>query len=80
MSASELRGWLDLKHAAEYLCLSVRTLRSYIGHDQHPLPCRLVGNKWLMHQQDLDQWVHNFPGAGEDVARVVDEVIAELKK
>src|SRR5215831_940396 len=30
-----MSGWLDLKRAAEYCCLSVRTLRHYIGDPHH---------------------------------------------
>jgi hypothetical protein len=40
-----MHGWLDLKHAAEYCCLSIRTLRKYIGDARHPLPVRSVGGK-----------------------------------
>ena len=29
-----MSGWLDLKRAAEYCSLSVRTLRQYIGHPE----------------------------------------------
>lgn len=71
--------WLDLRRAADYTSLSVRTLRRYIGDERHPLPVRQVGGKWLCHYRDLDAWIHSFPKAGEDVDRLVDEVIADLK-
>jgi len=55
-----MNGWLDLKHAAEYTSLSVRTLRRYIGDAHHPLPVRIVGGKWLTHPSDLDQWIKDL--------------------
>ena len=73
-----MSGWLDLRHAAEYCSLSVRTLRRYIGDPVRPLPVRLVGGKWLLAQADLDTWLRSFPRAGEDVDRLVDEVLEEL--
>jgi hypothetical protein len=73
-------GWLDLKAAADYCCLSVRKLREYLGHPIRPLPAHLVGGKWLVRREDLDGWLQGFPRAGEDVDRLVDEVMAELKE
>ena len=72
-------GWLDLKSAAEYCSLSVRTLRRYIGDAHHPLPVRIVGGKWLTHPTDLDQWIKSFPAGREDIDRLVDEVMEEMK-
>jgi Helix-turn-helix domain len=74
-----MNGWLDLKRAAEYCSLSVRTLRRYIGDAHHPLPVRIVGGKWLTHPTDLDQWIKNFPAGREDIDRLVDEVMEEMK-
>ena len=73
-----MRNWLDLKHAAEYCCLSVRTLRTYIGHHRYPLPVRRVGGKWLISCEELDRWVQQFPKAGEHIDRVVEEVLKEM--
>jgi hypothetical protein len=76
---TRLNGWFDLRRGAAYACLSVRTLRRYIGDPVHPLPVRLVGGKWLVRQHDLDAWLQGFPGPGEEIDRVVDEVMAELR-
>jgi helix-turn-helix protein len=73
-----MNGWLDLKRAAEYCSLSVRTLRRYIGDPHHPLPVRIVGGKWLTHPGDLDQWIKSFPRGREDIDRLVDEVISDV--
>ena len=73
-----MSGWLDLKRAAEYCSLSVRTLRRYIGDPHHPLPVRIVGGKWLTHPADLDTWIKSFPAGREDIDRLVDEVLSEV--
>ena len=73
-----MRGWLDLRGVSKYCALSVRTLRRYIGHPQHPLPVRCVGGKWLIAQDDLDAWLQSFPRAGEDVTQIVDDVLRDL--
>jgi hypothetical protein len=75
-----MNGWLDLKSAAEYCSLSVRTLRRYIGDPHRPLPVRIVGGKWLTHPSDLDQWIKSFPAGREDIDRLVDEVISDVTK
>ena len=71
--------WLDLTRAAKYTALSVRTLRRYLGDPAHPLPGYLVGGKWLTHSDDLDQWIKSFPAGREDIDRIVDEVLEEVK-
>jgi helix-turn-helix protein len=73
-----MRGWFDLKDAADHCSLSVRTLRRYIGDAQHPLPVRMVGGKCLVSQDELDAWVSGFPRAGEDVDTMVNEVLRDL--
>jgi len=72
-------GWLDLKHAADYCCLSVRKLREYLGHPIRPLPAHLVGGKWLVRREELDDWLQAFPRAGEETDRIVDEVLQEVR-
>lgn len=74
-----MNGWLDLRRAAEYCSLSVRTLRRYIGDPHHPLPVRIVGGKWLTHPADLDKWVQGFPAGREDIDRMVEEVLQDMK-
>ena len=78
MSHPEPIGWLDLQKAAVYLSLSVRTLRTYIGHHEHPLPMRRVGGKWIGDASSLDRWAQSFPMAGEDIDRLVDDLIKEV--
>ena len=74
-----MHGWLDLRRAAEYACLSVRRLQDYLKDPIRPLPARLVGGKWLIAQDDLDGWLRSFPRAGEDLDKLVDEVMEEFK-
>ena len=73
------RGWLDLRRMAEYTCLSVRTLRRYIGDPLRPLPVRLVGGKWLARISNLDEWLKSFPQADADLDRLVNEVLEDLR-
>jgi hypothetical protein len=75
-----MSGWLDLRRAAEYCCLSIRTPRRYIGDPHHPLPVHIVGGKWLTHPGDLDQWIKGFPRGREDIDRLVNEVINDVTK
>jgi hypothetical protein len=75
-----MSGWLDLKHAAEYCSLSIRTLRKYIGDAHHPIPVRLIGGKWLTNSALLDGWINGFPKGREDIDRLVDEVLDELQR
>ena len=75
-----MTGWLDLKRAAEYCSLSIRTLRRYIGDPHHPLPVRIVGGKWLTHPTDLDAWIKSFPAGREDIDQMVNEIMADVKR
>jgi len=74
-----MNGWLDLRRAADYCSLSVRTLRRYIGDAQHPLPVRIVGGKWLTHPTDLDKWIKSFPAGRDDIDRMVAEVLSDIQ-
>jgi len=74
-----MSGWLDLRRAAEYSSLSVRKLQDYLKDPLRPLPARLVGGKWLIAQDDLDGWLRGFPRAGEDLDKLVNEVMEDLK-
>lgn len=73
-------GWLDLKRAAEYCSVSIRTLRKYIGDAHHPLPVYIVGGKWLTHPSDLDAWIKSFPAGWQDIDRLVEEIVQDVTK
>jgi excisionase family DNA binding protein len=73
-------AWLALKRAAEYLSISDRTLRRYLSDSTHRLPAHLVGGKWLFAPEDLDRWVKSFPQPGEEVDRMVETVLRDLKR
>ena len=77
--SESLKGWLDLRRAADYLCLSIRTLRTYIGHHEHPLPVRRVGGKLLGRVMDFDRWAQSFPEAGAHIDQLVDEILSEIE-
>lgn len=74
-----MKEWLSLKTLAnEYVDLSERKLREYLGHASHPLPARLVGGKWLVARDEIDNWLSQFPKAGEDTDRVVEKLMKEV--
>ncbi len=64
ISMTDVHGWLDLQKAAKYLSLSVRTLRTYIGHHEHPLPVRRVGGKWIGKTTDFDRFAEGIFNPG----------------
>ncbi len=75
-----MKQWLSLRTITkEYADLSQRKLRDFLNHPTHPLPARLVGGKWLVCREDLDEWLRSFPRAGEDVDRMVSEVLDGLE-
>jgi hypothetical protein len=75
-----MKEWLSLKSIPQaYVDLSERTLRSYLGHPTHPLPARLVGGKWLVARSDLEAWLRSFPKAGEQLDKIVDEILEGVK-
>jgi len=73
-------GWLGLKEAATYASLSVSTLRRFLAHPEHPLPARMVGKKLLIRPSDIDRWILEFPAARDDIDRMVDEVLHDVKE
>ena len=64
--------------ASMYADLGERKLREFLGHPTHPLPARLVGGKWLISRSDFDEWARKFPKAGEDIDRVVNELMEDI--
>lgn len=71
-----LDPYLDLRAAAEYSGLSVRTLRAWLTDPERPLPHYRVGGKILVRHSELDGWLAGFRREGElRLDRVVDEVL-----
>lgn len=50
--------WIDVAGAAEYLKVSVDTIRSWIKKDT-TFPAYKVGRLWRLRKTDLDNWVKN---------------------
>ena len=71
-------GWLDLKGAAAYTSISIRTLRRYVTDPVHRLPVYRVGGKLVMRPDDLDQWIRGFEKGRVGVDRFVDEVLSDI--
>ncbi len=72
-------GYLPLKALAPYSGMSVRTLRGYLSHSAHPLPCYRVGGKVLVKQSEFDAWMRGFrTEAAPGVDAIVTEVLRRL--
>jgi len=61
-----------------YADIGERKLRAFLGHPTHPLPARLVGGKWLVSRRDFDEWARTFPRAGEDLDKMVADLLQEV--
>jgi hypothetical protein len=60
IEAKSRDAYLPLKILAGYAGLSVRTLRTYLAHPVHPLPCYRIGGKVLVRRSEFDQWAGQF--------------------
>ncbi len=72
---AETEGYLPLKALARYSGLSVRTLRGYLSHPAHPLPCYRLGGKVLVKQSEFDAWMERFRA---EVVPRVDTIVTEV--
>jgi lambda repressor-like predicted transcriptional regulator len=52
--------YFPLTALSTYAGLSVRTLRNYLTHASHPLPCYRIGGKVLVRRSDYDTWAARF--------------------
>jgi hypothetical protein len=55
--------YFPLKSLSEYAGLSVRTLRGYLTHPAHPLPCYRIVGKVVVRRSDFDEWALRFRSA-----------------
>ena len=62
---------------SNYSGLSVRTLRGYLAHPVHPLPCYRIGGKVLVRRLEFDQWAQQFRAAPSSK---VDALVSEALK
>lgn len=63
----------------EYSGLSERTLRGYLAHPLHPLPCYRIGGKVLVRRSEYDRWAERFRGVQvKTVDAIVDEALKGL--
>lgn len=75
-----LDPWFSLRGAADYTSLSVRSLRGYLKHPEHPLPCYRVNGKILVRRSDLDRWLTMFRQTGaQKLDSILDEILSDLK-
>ena len=67
-------AYLPLTRLAGYAGLSVRTLRGYLTHSAHPLPCYRIGGKVLVRRSEFDCWAAQFRDAPRSA---VDALVAD---
>lgn len=74
-------SWLSLHGAADYTSLSVRTLQRHLWDHPHRLPAHWCAGRWLIFQNDLDEWVRTYPPkpGTVDVDAIVDDVLKEWR-
>jgi excisionase family DNA binding protein len=74
-------SYLSLKALAKYSGLSVRTLRGYITHPAHPLPCYRIGGRVLVRRSDFDAWASHFRvvRSSSGLDELVNSVIGRLR-
>jgi hypothetical protein len=67
-------AYLPLTALRDYSGLSVRTLRGWLTHSAHPLPCYRIGGKLLVRRSEFDQWAQQFRAAPSSA---VDQLVTE---
>ena len=72
-------AYVSIRSLATYSGLSVRTLRTYLVHPLHPLPCFRVGGKVLVRLADFDAWVTRFRSMPASEG-TVDALVAETMR
>ena len=65
--------YFDLKELSKYSCLSVRTLRNYMGQ----IPCFRVGGKYLFKRSEFDKFIEQYRVENK-LNGVVDEIMDEI--
>ena len=72
-------AYLPMGRLSAYSGLSVRTLRGYLAHPVHPLPCYRIGGKVLVRRSEFDQWAQQFRAApSSKVDALVSEALRGL--
>lgn len=69
-----MRGWLQIKAAAEYAGVSARTVRTWIK--ERGLKKARVGGLILIKQEWIDQFLESF--ADQDIGAEVDRIVNEV--
>jgi len=73
--------WMDLRALTGYVCVSERTVRTWIHEGTDPLPAYRVGKKILLRRSEFDRWMERhrlMPASSVDVNGVVDQILADL--
>ena len=73
--------YLSLQDLSKFSSLSVRTLRSYLQHAQHPLPHYKLPGKILIRVDEFDSWIECYRrGEPGDQAPDIDQLVNSLMR
>ena len=56
-------NYIDIEAAAQYLDVSVITVRSWLKKKEVDLPAHKIGRLWKFKRSELDEWVHSGKSA-----------------
>lgn len=74
--------YFTLRALVRYSGLSLRTLRNYLHHADHPLPHFRLPGKILVKRSDFDAWIRRFQAEarrGPSLEAIVNEVMAGIR-
>jgi len=77
---SIIPGYLTISGFCEYLghAVSERTVREWLKHPTHPLPCfRISAKTVIISREDADNWIQQFAEGNENK---VDDLVNEVMK
>jgi hypothetical protein len=77
--------YLPLPELSTYSGLGISTLRAWLVHPTHPLPCLRVGKIITVRRSEYDAWVEHFrvgasPATTEETSDEMDAKVARAVK
>jgi excisionase family DNA binding protein len=72
--------FVDLGQLSKLLCLSKRTLRSWVHDPTNPLPAFKIGGKLIFKWSDVERWIEGHRVRPFDVDSAAEEIARKLVK
>ena len=63
MSDLSADNYINIEAAAEYLGVSIMTIRNWLKRDDVALPAHKIGKLWKFKRSELDEWVNSGKSA-----------------